>query len=114
MALIRAQKAVEKLQGKNEDQAFGIRILSRSIEEPLRQIVANAGEDAAVVLAKVKDGKGTFGYNAASGDYGDMLELGILDPTKVTRLAHGVPVGGELDYLDEGTLSAALRSRTAF
>ena len=74
-------------EGKNEDQAFGIRILSRSIEEPLRQIVANAGEDAAVVLAKVKEGKGTFGYNAATGDYGDMLELGILDPTKVTRLA---------------------------
>jgi chaperonin GroEL len=87
VALIRAQKAVEKLEGKNEDQAFGIRILSRSIEEPLRQIVTNAGEDAAVVLAKVKEGKGTFGYNAATGDYGDMLELGILDPTKVTRLA---------------------------
>jgi chaperonin GroEL len=87
VALIRAQKAVEKLEGKNEDQAFGIRILARSIEEPLRQIVTNAGEDAAVVLAKVKEGKGTFGYNAASGEYGDMLELGILDPTKVTRLA---------------------------
>jgi chaperonin GroEL len=87
VALIRAQKAVEKMEGKNEDQAFGIRILSRSIEEPLRQIVANAGEDAAVVLAKVKEGKGTFGYNAATGEYGDMLELGILDPTKVTRLA---------------------------
>src|SRR5262245_30952979 len=87
VALIRAQKAVEKLEGKNEDQAFGIRILSRSIEEPLRQIVANAGEDSAVVLAKVKEGKGTFGYNAATGDYGDMLEMGILDPTKVTRLA---------------------------
>ncbi|GFE79058.1 60 kDa chaperonin [Steroidobacter agaridevorans] len=86
-ALIRAQKAVEKLEGKNEDQAFGIRILARSIEEPLRQIVTNAGEDAAVVLAKVKEGKGTFGYNAATGDYGDMLDLGILDPTKVTRLA---------------------------
>jgi chaperonin GroEL len=87
VALVRAQKAVEKLQGSNEDQAFGIRILSRSIEEPLRQIVANAGEDAAVVLARVKEGKGTFGYNAATGDYGDMVELGILDPTKVTRLA---------------------------
>ncbi|HEV8330877.1 MAG TPA: chaperonin GroEL [Steroidobacteraceae bacterium] len=87
VALIRAQKAIEKLQGKNEDQNFGIRILVRSIEEPLRQIVANAGEDAAVVLAKVKEGKGTFGYDAATGDYGDMLELGILDPTKVTRLA---------------------------
>jgi len=87
VALIRAQKAVEKLTGKNEDQAFGIRILARSIEEPLRQIVTNAGEDAAVVLAKVKEGKGTYGYNAATGEYGDMLELGILDPTKVTRLA---------------------------
>ena len=87
VALIRAQRAIEKLQGKNEDQAFGIRILSRAIEEPLRQIVANAGEDAAVVLAKVKEGKGTFGYDAATGEYGDMLELGILDPTKVTRLA---------------------------
>jgi chaperonin GroEL len=87
VALIRAQKAVEKLEAKNEDQAFGIRILSRSIEEPLRQIVTNAGEDAAVVLAKVKEGKGTYGYNAATGNYGDMLELGILDPTKVTRLA---------------------------
>jgi len=87
VALIRAQKAVEKLEGANEDQNFGIKILSRAIEEPLRQIVTNAGEDAAVVLAKVKEGKGTFGYNAATGEYGDMLELGILDPTKVTRLA---------------------------
>jgi chaperonin GroEL len=87
VALIRAQKAIEKLTAKNEDQGFGIRILSRSIEEPLRQIVTNAGEDAAVVLAQVKNGKGTYGYNAATGDYGDMLEMGILDPTKVTRLA---------------------------
>jgi chaperonin GroEL len=87
VALIRAQRAVEKLEAKNEDQGFGIRILSRSIEEPLRQIVTNAGEDAAVVLAKVKEGKGTFGYNAATSSYGDMLEMGIIDPTKVTRLA---------------------------
>jgi chaperonin GroEL len=87
VALIRAKKAVEKLEGANEDQNFGIRILSRAIEEPLRQIVANAGEDAAVVLAKVKDSKGTHGYNAATSEYGDMLEMGILDPTKVTRLA---------------------------
>ena len=83
VALIRAQRALEKLEGRNEDQAIGIKILSRSIEEPLRQIVANAGEDAAVVLAKVKKGKGTFGYNAATGVYGDMLDMGILDPTKV-------------------------------
>ncbi len=87
VALIRAQKALEKRRGPNEDQAIGIKILSRSIEEPLRQIVANAGEDAAVVLAEVKKGKGTFGYNAATGVYGDMLDMGILDPTKVTRLA---------------------------
>jgi chaperonin GroEL len=87
VALIRAQRALEKLEGSNEDQAIGIKILSRSIEEPLRQIVANAGEDAAVVLADVKKGKGTYGYNAATGAYGDMLEMGILDPTKVTRLA---------------------------
>ena len=87
VALIRAQKALEKLEGSNEDQAIGIKLLSRAIEEPLRQIVANAGEDAAVVLADVKKGKGTYGYNAATGEYGDMLEMGILDPTKVTRLA---------------------------
>jgi chaperonin GroEL len=84
---VRALKAIEKLTGKNEDQTTGIKILARSIEEPLRQIVANAGEDAAVVLNRVREGKGTFGYNAQTGEYGDMIELGILDPTKVTRLA---------------------------
>src|SRR5580700_740647 len=87
VALIRAQRALEKLEAANEDQAVGIRILSRSIEEPLRQIVDNAGEDAAVILNRVKEGKGAFGYNAANGEFGDMLEAGILDPTKVTRLA---------------------------
>ncbi len=87
VALVRALKAIEKLVGNNEDQTTGIKILARSIEEPLRQIVANAGEDAAVVLNRVREGKGTFGYNAASGEYGDMIEMGILDPTKVTRLA---------------------------
>jgi chaperonin GroEL len=87
VAFLRALKAIEKLVGANEDQATGIKILARSIEEPLRQIVANAGEDAAVVLNRVREGKGTFGYNAATGEYGDMLEMGILDPTKVTRLA---------------------------
>jgi chaperonin GroEL len=87
VALIRAQKALDKLEGANEDQTVGIRILQRAIEEPLRQIVENAGEDAAVILNKVKDGKGAHGYNAATGHFGDMLEAGILDPTKVTRLA---------------------------
>jgi chaperonin GroEL len=87
VALIRVQRALEKLEGANEDQTVGVRILSRSIEEPLRQIVDNAGEDAAVVLNRVKEGKAAFGYNAATGEFGDMLEAGILDPTKVTRLA---------------------------
>jgi len=87
VALIRVQKAIEKLTGANDDQTVGIKILSRAIEEPLRQIVQNAGEDGAVVLAKVREGKGSFGYNAATGDYGDMIDMGILDPTKVTRLA---------------------------
>jgi len=87
VALLRAQKGLDKLEGSNEDQQVGIRILSRSIEEPLRQIVDNAGEDAAVILNRVKEGKGAFGYNAATGTFGDMLEEGILDPTKVTRLA---------------------------
>jgi chaperonin GroEL len=87
VALIRAQKALDKLEGLNEDQTVGIAILRRSIEEPLRQIVENAGEDPAVVLNKVKDGKGSYGYNAATGDFGDLIEAGILDPTKVTRLA---------------------------
>ncbi len=87
VALIRALKALKDLEGANEDQTVGIRLLARSIEEPLRQIVENAGEDAAVVLNAVKAGKGAYGYNAATGEYGDMLEAGILDPTKVTRLA---------------------------
>jgi len=87
VALVRVQKAIEKLTGGNDDQTVGIKILSRAIEEPLRQIVTNAGEDGAVVLAKVRDGKGSHGYNAATGVYGDMIDMGILDPTKVTRLA---------------------------
>ncbi len=87
VALIRALKALEKLEGVNEDQTVGIRILARAIEEPLRNIVENAGADAAVILNQVKAGKGAYGYNAATGEFGDMLEEGILDPTKVTRLA---------------------------
>jgi len=87
VALIRVQKSLEKFEGANEDQTVGVRILHRAIEEPLRQIVDNAGEDAAVILNRVKEGKGSFGYNAATGKFGDMLEEGILDPTKVTRLA---------------------------
>ncbi|HEY3783817.1 MAG TPA: chaperonin GroEL [Steroidobacteraceae bacterium] len=87
VALVRALKALDKLEGANEDETVGIRILARSIEEPLRNIVENAGEDAAVILNQVKSGKGAYGYNAASGEFGDLIEAGILDPTKVTRLA---------------------------
>jgi chaperonin GroEL len=87
VALIRALKALDKLEGDNDDQTVGIRILARAIEEPLRNIVENAGEDAAVIVSQVKAGKGAYGYNAATGEFGDMLEAGILDPTKVTRLA---------------------------
>jgi len=87
VALIRTLKALDKLEGANEDQTVGVRILARSIEEPLRNIVVNAGEDAAVILNQVRAGKGAYGYNAATGEFGDMLEEGILDPTKVTRLA---------------------------
>jgi chaperonin GroEL len=87
VAFVRVQKLLDKLSGANEDQNVGIRILARAIEEPLRLIVQNAGEDGSVVLAKVREGKGSFGYNAATGEYGDLIEMGILDPTKVTRLA---------------------------
>jgi chaperonin GroEL len=87
VALLRASRGLDKLKGDNDDQTTGIRILRRALEEPLRQIVANAGIEPSVVLDKVRNGKGNYGFDAATGEYGDMIELGILDPTKVTRLA---------------------------
>ncbi|KTD13398.1 chaperonin GroL [Legionella jamestowniensis] len=87
VALIRAQKALDGLKGENADQDMGINILRRAIESPLRQIVANAGYESSVIVNKVADNKDNFGFNAASGEYGDMVEMGILDPTKVTRTA---------------------------
>jgi chaperonin GroEL len=87
VALIRAVAAIGKLKGDNDDQNVGISILKRAVEEPLRQIVNNAGGDASVVLNEVVKGKGNYGYNAATDEYGDMIEAGILDPTKVTRFA---------------------------
>ncbi len=87
VALLRARAAMDKLTGDNHDQNMGIDIARRAMEEPLRQICSNAGDEASVVLNKVVEGKGQFGYNAATGEYGDMLEMGILDPTKVTRTA---------------------------
>ena len=87
VALIRAVASISKLTGDNDDQNVGIGILKRAVEEPLRQIVANAGGDASVVLNAVAEGNGNYGYNAATGEFGDMIEEGILDPTKVTRHA---------------------------
>jgi len=87
VALIRALTAVGKIKGDNEDQQHGIHIAMRAIEAPLREIVANAGEEPSVILNKVKEGSGNYGYNAATGEFGDMIAFGILDPTKVTRTA---------------------------
>jgi chaperonin GroEL len=87
VALIRALSKLEGLKGDNHDQDVGIDIARRALEEPLRQIVQNAGAEAAVVLNKVKEGKGNFGFNAATEEFGDMVKMGILDPTKVVRTA---------------------------
>ncbi len=87
VALVRAMNALSELRGDNDDQNAGIRILRRAMEAPLRQIVTNSGEEASVVVNEVKSGSGNYGYNAASGEYGDMLEMGILDPAKVSRSA---------------------------
>jgi chaperonin GroEL len=87
VALVRALMAIGGLKGDNEDQNVGIAIACRAMEEPLRQIVGNAGEEGSVVLNKVKEGKGAYGFNAANGEYVDMIKAGILDPTKVARSA---------------------------
>ncbi len=87
VALVRVLNTIQNLKGDNDEQNAGIRVAMRAMEEPLRQIVINAGEPADVVLNAVRDGKDAFGYNAATGEYGDMVEMGILDPTKVTRSA---------------------------
>jgi chaperonin GroEL len=87
VALIRAISQISGLEGDNEDQNIGIAAALRAMEGPLRQIVGNAGDEASVVLDKVRQGEGNFGYNAATGEYGDMIEMGILDPAKVTRTA---------------------------
>jgi len=86
-ALVRVLSRLGELRGDNEEQNVGIKIALRAMESPLRQIVANAGAEPAVVVAKVKEGEGNFGYNAATGEFGDVMEMGILDPAKVTRSA---------------------------
>jgi chaperonin GroEL len=87
VALLRARQSVKNLKGDNPDQDAGIKIVLRSLEEPLRQIAANAGDEPSVVMNKVAEGQGNFGYNAASGEYGDLVQMGVLDPTKVVRTA---------------------------
>ena len=87
VALVRAKESLDNLEGDNDDQNVGINILRRALEEPLRQIVSNAGSDSSVILNEVANGEGNYGYNAATNDYGDMIEMGIVDPTKVTRYA---------------------------
>ncbi|MDR9777703.1 chaperonin GroEL, partial [Rhizobium hidalgonense] len=96
VALVRVIRALEGLTGANDDQTAGINILRRAMESPLRQIVTNAGEEASVVVNAVKNGEGNYGYNAASGEYGDMIDMGILDPAKVTRsaLEHAASIAG--------------------
>ena len=87
VALLRARAQLGKLKGENSDQEAGIKIVLRAMEQPLREIVSNAGDEPSVVVNKVTEGKGNYGYNAATGEYGDMVEMGVLDPTKVTRTA---------------------------
>src|SRR3546814_18834122 len=83
--LVRAAKVLDKLKGANDDQTVGIGILRRAITEPLRQIVKNAGEESSVVMNKVAEGKAAYGYNAGNGEYGDMIDMGIIDPAKRTE-----------------------------
>jgi len=87
VALIRAQAALDNLTGANDDETTGILIIRRAIEEPLRQIVENAGGEGSVVVQKVREGKGDFGYNARTDQYEDLKKAGIIDPKKVTRIA---------------------------
>jgi chaperonin GroEL len=87
MAFIMSQKILDNLKGKNSDQDAGIKIVSRSIEEPFRQIILNSGEAPEIILSKIKDGNFTFGYDASTGKFGDMFEMGIIDPTKVVKTA---------------------------
>ncbi|TAK80326.1 MAG: chaperonin GroEL [Aquabacterium sp.] len=108
VALVRARDAVRRLKGANADQDAGIGIVLRALEAPLRAIVANAGEEPSVVVSQVAAGKGKFGYNAATGEYGDLMEMGVIDPTKVTRTAlqNAVSVAG-LILTTDATVSEA-------
>src|SRR5690606_35271983 len=87
VALLRARSALAELNGQNSDQDAGIQIVRQALEAPLRTIASNAGDEPSVVVAKVVEGKDNYGYNAATGDYGDLVHIGVVDPTKVTRTA---------------------------
>ncbi|VVE08410.1 chaperonin GroL [Pandoraea iniqua] len=115
VALIRVRDKVREVRGDNADQDAGIKIVLRALEEPLRQIVANAGDEPSVVVAKVAQGSGNFGYNAAIGEYGDLVELGVLDPTKVTRTAlqNAASVAGLLLTTDATIVEAPKASAPA-
>ncbi len=115
VALLRARKALDKLKGANHDQDAGIKIVHRALEEPLRAIVANAGEEPSVVLNKVVEGKGNYGFNAQTEEYGDLVEMGVVDPTKVTRIAlqNAASVAGLLLTTDVGVAELVEEKKNA-
>jgi chaperonin GroEL len=115
VALLRARKALDKLKGGNHDQDAGIKIVHRALEEPLRAIVANAGQEPSVVLNKVAEGKGNFGFNAQTEEYGDLVEMGVVDPTKVTRIAlqNAASVAGLLLTTDVGVAELVEEKKNA-
>jgi chaperonin GroEL len=110
VALLRARAAVTSLKGGNADQDAGIQIVLRALESPLRVIASNAGDEPSVVIAKVLEGKGNYGYNAATGEYGDLVEAGVVDPTKVTRTAlqNAASIAG-LILTTDATVAEALK-----
>ncbi len=115
VALIRARKALDNLKGANHDQDAGIKIVARALEEPLRAIVQNAGQEPSVVLNKVVDGKGNFGFNAQTEEYGDLVQMGVVDPTKVTRIAlqNAASVAGLLLTTDVGVAELVEEKKNA-
>ena len=115
VALLRARNAVLGLTGKNADQDAGIKIVLRALEAPLRAIVSNAGEEPSVVIAKVLEGQGNFGYNAANGEYGDLVDIGVVDPTKVTRTAlqNAASIAGLLLTTDATVVEAPKAEKAA-
>ena len=115
VALLRARKALDNLKGDNHDQDAGIKIVHRALEEPLRAIVANAGQEPSVVLNKVVEGKGNFGFNAQTEEYGDLVEMGVVDPTKVTRIAlqNAASVAGLLLTTDVGVAELVEEKKNA-